>query len=154
MTPPLRTEYAFTARVSVGTAVIVGEGPQGLRRYVAITGGSVDGPLLHGKVLAAGGDSQVLRTDGVLVARAEYVIQTQDGVSVAVLNRGLRWGPAEVMARLSRGEPVAPEDYYFRTAAQFEAPLGSPYEWLNKTVFVATAERNAEAAIVHFYRVL
>jgi hypothetical protein len=152
--PPLRTEYAFTARVLVGAAIIVGQGPQGLRRYVPIAGGTVTGPLLNGKVLAAGGDSQVLRTDGVLVADAQYVIQTDDGVTVTVLNRGLRLGPADVMARLSRGEQVAPEEYYFRTAAQFEAPLGSHYEWLNKAMFVATAERNAESVIVHFYRVL
>ena len=155
MSPPLlRTEYAFTARVLVGAAIIVGQGPHGLRRYIPITGGFVNGPLLHGKVLAAGGDSQILRADGVLVVDAQYVIQTDDGVTVAVLNRGLRLGPADVMARLSQGEKVAPEEYYFRTAAQFEAPLGSRHEWLNKAMFVATAERNAESAIVHFYCVL
>lgn len=155
MTPPLvRTEYAFTARVLVGAAIVVGQGPQGLRRYVPITGGFVTGPLLNGKVLAAGGDSQVLRTDGVLVADAQYVIRTEDGVTITVLNRGLRFGPADVMARLSQGEQVAPEEYYFRTAAQFEAPIASRYEWLNKAMFVATAERNAESVIVHFYRVL
>jgi hypothetical protein len=152
--PPLRTEYAFTARVSVGAAIVIGQGPQGLRRYIPITGGLVNGPRLNGKVLAAGGDAQVLRTDGVLVAEAQYVIQADDGVTIAAVNRGLRWGPADAMARLSQGATVAPEEYYFRTAAQFEAPLGSPYEWLNKAVFVATAERNAESAIVHFYCVL
>lgn len=152
--PPLRSEYVFTADVSVAAPVIVGQGPQGLRRYVPITGGTVTGPRLNGKVLAAGGDSQVLRADGVLVAEAHYVIQTDDGFTVAVLNRGLRWGPADVMARLARGQPVAPEDYYFRTAAQFEAPLGSPHEWLNRAMLVATAERHVDAAIVHFYCIL
>jgi hypothetical protein len=152
--PPLRTEYAFTARASVGAAIVVGQGPQGLRRYIPITGGLVTGPRLNGTVLAAGGDSQVLRTDGVLVAEARYVIRTEDGVAIAVVNRGLRWGPADVMARLAQGEAVAPEEYYFRTAAQFEAPLGSRHEWLNKALFVTTAERHAESAIVHFYCVL
>jgi hypothetical protein len=151
---PLRTEYAFTAHVLVGSPIIVGQGPQGLRRYVPITGGTVDGPLLHGKVLTAGGDSQVVRTDGVLAIDAQYVIQTDDGVTVAVSNRGLRLGPAEVMARLARGEKVAPGEYYFRTAAQFEAPLGSRYEWLNQAIFVGMAERNPDEAVVHFYRVL
>lgn len=75
-------------------------------------------------------------------------------MGAAVLNHGLRWGSADVMARLSQGEQVSPEDYYFRTAAQFEAPLGSRYQWLNKAMFVATAERNAESAIVHLYCVL
>lgn len=155
MTPsPLRTEYAFTAHVLVGAAVIVGQGPPGLRRYVPITGGCVNGPQLNGEVLAAGGDSQVLRADGVLAAEAQYVIRTDDGVTVAVFNRGLRWGPAQVIVRLSRGEPVAPEEYYFRTAAQFEAPVSSRYEWLNRAMFVATAERNVNSVVVHFYRIL
>jgi hypothetical protein len=58
------------------------------------------------------------------------------------------------MARLSQGEKVAPEEYYLRTAVQFEAPLGSRHEWLDKAMFVATAERHAKSAIVHFYCVL
>jgi hypothetical protein len=58
------------------------------------------------------------------------------------------------MARLTRGELVAPTDYYFRTAATFEAPVGSAHEWLNRTLFVATAEREPNTAIIHFFRVL
>jgi hypothetical protein len=38
--------------------------------------------------------------------------------------------------------------------AQFEAPLGSSAEWTNKSVFVGSAEREADAAIIHFFRVL
>lgn len=30
---------------------------------------------------------------------------------------------------------------------------GSAYEWLNQALFVGVAERKADAAIVHFYRV-
>jgi hypothetical protein len=152
--PPLRTEYAFTAHVLVSDSIIVGQGPDGLRRYVPITGGTIEGPLLRGTVLAAGGDSQLLRADGVLAVAARYLIRTDDGVTVAVLNQGFRHGPAEVMGRLSRGEAVAAHEYYFRTAARFEAPLGSACEWLNRAVLVATAERTADAAIVHFHRVL
>jgi hypothetical protein len=152
--PTLRTEYAFTAHVSVGSAIIVGQGPQGIRRYIPIVGGTVDGPLLSGKVLPAGGDSQVVRSDGVLVVDAQYVIQTGDGVNIAVFNRGLRLGSKEVIAKLTRGEKVSPNEYYFRTAAQFEAPLGSRYEWLNQAIFVATAERNPNETVIHFYRIL
>jgi Protein of unknown function (DUF3237) len=42
---------------------------------------------------------------------------------------------------LNRGEQVLPDVYYFRTAAQFEAPVSSPYEWLDRAVFMATVER-------------
>jgi hypothetical protein len=152
--PSLRTEYAFTARVSVAPALIVGPCPYGLRRYVPITGGTIVGPLLNGRVLAAGGDSQVVRADGVLEVDARYQVQTEDGVVVAVANHGLRLGSPEVIARLTQGEKVSPDEYYFRTAALFEAPMGSPYEWLNRAIFTATAEREADLVTVHFFRVL
>jgi Protein of unknown function (DUF3237) len=152
--PMIRTQYAFTARVSVAPAIVVGPGPRGLRRFVPIVGGTVIGPLLTGKVLAAGGDSQVARADGVLEVEARYLIETEDGHLVAVVNRGLRLGTPEVIARLNRGDQVLPDEYYFRTAAQFEALVSSPYEWLNRAVFVATAEREVGMAIVHFFRVL
>ena len=41
---------------------------------------------------------------------------------------------------MSRGEAVDPALVYFRTVPVFEAPAG-PYDWLNRSVFVATAAR-------------
>jgi hypothetical protein len=70
-----------------------------------------------------------------------------------VTNRGIRRGPPAVMERLGRGEPVDPSEYYFRTVAEFEAPVGSKYEWLNQSLFIGVAERKPDAAIVRFYRV-
>jgi hypothetical protein len=55
---------------------------------------------------------------------------------------------------LNRGEQVLPDVYYFRTAAQFEAAVSSPYDWLNRAVFMATAEREVGLAIIHFFRIL
>lgn len=149
----LQSAFVCTARVSLGELIVVGPCPLGLRRYVPILGGTVSGPLLNGRVLV-GGDSQVLRADLVLAVDASYLIETHDGVRIGVVNRGIRHGPAEVIARLSGGQPVQPGEYYFRTAAQFEAPVGSPYEWVNKTLFAATAEREPNTAIVHFFRIL
>ena len=34
MNPVLQTEFAFTARVTVSAPVAVGDGPEGLRRFV------------------------------------------------------------------------------------------------------------------------
>jgi hypothetical protein len=152
--PGIATEYAFTVHASLSPTIVVGHGPEGLRRYVPITGGTVDGPHVKGIVLPAGGDTQVMRIDEVLAVEAKYVIRTHDGVHIAVVNRGLRHGPREVIARLTQGQSVAPTEYYFRTVAQFEAPLDSDYVWLTRSLFMGTAERQADAAIVHFHRVL
>ena len=152
--PALKLEYAFSATVHVANPIEVGQVPAGRRRFIPITGGDVQGPLLNARVLPGSGDWQVVRSDGVISLGARYVLETPDGTRIAVDNRGLRHGAPEVMARLSRGEPVAPTEYYFRTAAEFEAPVASPYAWLNNTLFVATAERGSDVVRVHFFRVL
>ena len=68
---------------------------------------SLGGPAKHGV------DWQVQRADGVTDISARYVIRTTDGALVEVQSDGMRHGPPEVMARLARGEPVAPDEYFF-----------------------------------------
>lgn len=150
---PLQQVYAFTAVVKVAPLISMGKVPLGERRFVPIIGGSVTGPLLTARVLEGSGDWQVLRADGTISLEARYMLETDDGVRIAVLNRGMRVASPAVTLRMTRGEAVDPAEYYFRTAAEFEAPVGSRYEWLNKSLFVGVAERNSDAAIVHFYQV-
>jgi hypothetical protein len=149
-----RTEFAFTATVDLDAMVSIGAVPQGLRRYVAIRGGGFQGPRANGEVLALGEDCQILRPDGVLEVDARYVLRTEDGVLISVANRGIRCGPAQVMQRLVDGEAVPPDAYYFRTAARFEAPVASAYHWMNQAIFIGSAEREAQRAIVHFHVLL
>jgi len=151
---PLSSRFAFEAAVSVATPLVVGPGSHGLRRVVPITGGTVKGPQLTGRVVPGGADWQVVRPDGVLAIEAKYTLESHDGVLIMVTNRGLRRGPPAVIEKLSRGEPVAPSEYYFRTTAEFEAPTESTYAWLNRSVFVGVAERTSSAAIIRFYEVL
>jgi len=150
----LSTEYAFTARVSVASPVVIGDGPHGLRRFVALTGGVVSGPLLTAEIIPGSGDWQVVRADGVLSAEARYTLKTREGVLIACTNRGIRHAAPDIMARLMRGESVPADSYYFRTSAQFEAPIGSEYEWMNRAMFVGKAEREPDMVTVHFFRVL
>lgn len=154
MNPELKTEYAFTARVAVDDPTTVGQVPDGLRRFVAILGGPVSGPLFNGKVIPGSGDWQIVRSDGVLYAEARYTLEAPDGTLIGCTNRGLRHAEPAIMAKLMRGEPVPVDSYYFRTSAQFEAPVGSAYEWMNRSMFAGKAEREPNAAIIHFFRVL
>ena len=118
----------------------LGATPRGRRRIVPILGGTVRGPRLEGEVLPGGADWQYVRGDGVVELVARYSILTRDGVEIAVVNRGLRRAPPDVMQRMARGEAVDPASVYCRTTPQFEAP-GGPYEWLNRSLFIASAER-------------
>jgi hypothetical protein len=131
----------------------LGATPRGRRRIVPILGGTVKGPRLEAEVLPGGADWQQVRSDGVVELVARYSIRTTDGVEIAVVNRGLRRAAPDVMARLARGEAVDPALVYCRTAPQFEAPAG-PYEWLNHSVFVASAERMPEAVRIDVFEVL
>ena len=124
----------------VANARDLGATPHGRRRIVPILGGTVRGPRLEAEVLPGGADWQRVRSDGLVELVARYSILTRDGVEIVVVNRGLRRAAPEVMERMARGEAVDPALVYCRTTPQFEAPAG-PYEWLNRSVFVGSAER-------------
>jgi hypothetical protein len=120
------------------------------RRFVGITGGTVDGPRLTGIVLPGGGDWQAIGPDGVTEIRARYTIQAADGALVDVDNPGLRVADPAVIAQLTAGERVAPDRYYFRTTPRFRVAAG-PHDWLNRRVFVARGTREPAHVVIDFF---
>ena len=136
----------------VGALVSLGAGPYGERRYVPLGGGTVRGPELDGTLVEGGVDWQVARADGVLDIAAHYVIRADDGALIEVQSNGLRHGPADVMARLARGEAVARDAYFFRTLVRFTT--GAP-AWLhlNKVLALAVGEREASRVRLDLYRI-
>ena len=151
MTPELR--HVCDIEVEVGPIRDLGPTPHGRRRIVEIRGGTAKGPRLEGKIVPGGADWQYVRGDGVLELEARYSIRTGDGTEIAVVNRGLRRAPPEIMERMSRGEAVDPALVYFRTVPTFEAPAG-PYDWLNRSVFLATAARLPDKVQIRVFEVL
>lgn len=134
----------FEIRADLADALDFGQTPVGHRRVINIVGGEFAGERLRGRVLPGGADWQIIRPDGVAVLDARYTLQTDDGAFVQVTSQGLRRGPAEVMARLARGEDVDPTLYYFRTVMRFET--GAPqYAFLNTILAVAFGRRLARA---------
>ena len=144
--------FLYTSIIEVETPLLVGHSPYGERRIINIKGGAFSGPRLSGRVLSGGADWQIIRADGVAELEARYTLETNDGALIYVTNRGLRYGPKEVMERLASGDEVDPSEYYFRTTPIFET--GAPsYEWLNGIVAIAAGERRAEAVIITVYEV-
>ena len=150
MAPTLR--FLFGARVDIGEATVVGEGPHGVRRIIPILGGTFAGPRLSGRVLPGGADWQVIRPDGVAEIEARYTLETSDGALVYVRNPGIRTAAPEVMARLAAGEPCSPDEYYFRTVPRFETG-SAQYEWLYRIVSVCAGERLARQVKLSFFEV-
>ena len=88
----------------------------------------------------------------MLEIAAHYVIRADDGALIEVQSNGLRHGPADVMARLARGEAVARDAYFFRTLVRFTT--GAP-AWLhlNKVLALAVGEREASRVRLDLYRI-
>ena len=152
MTPPKpQLRHVSTLEVTLGPIRDMGEGRGGLRRIIPIIGGRATGEI-SGRILNLGADWQTVYKDGTAYLDTRYGIETEHGTTIEIVNRGFRHGPPEVMARLARGEPVDPTEYMMRTTAYLET--GDPrYDWVNRTVFVGSGSRAAQAVIVSLYAV-
>ena len=115
MTPQLATKYVFTLTVRIGEVTSAGETGHGVRRIIPILGGEVHGAEVNGKVCAFGADFQIIRPNELIELEAKYAFETDDGAVVYVENKGIRFGPVELLQKLKRGEPVDPKLIYFRT---------------------------------------
>ena len=140
------------AEIALGPLQELGDTPLGRRRVIPIVGGSFQGERLNGRVLAGGADWQLVRPDGVAELDARYVLETNDGARIYVMNFGYRHGPADVLRRLADGKPVEPSLYYMRTTPRFET-AAERYNWLNRTLCVATGARRAESVELDIFEV-
>ena len=149
--PPPALEHLCDLAVEVGVPIDVGHSPLGQRRLVVILGGSVAGRLV-GRVLPGGADFQLIHGGTLACLEARYVLELDDGARVFVQNNALRVASAEVTARLLRGEPVAPEDVYFRGQVSLET--GDPrWSWLNERQFLCVGQRLPAKVLMSFYAV-
>ncbi len=130
----------MTMQVALAGPQKIGPVPHGTRVTAPIAGGHFEGPRLRGKVLPGGGDWTLLRADGVLELDLRVTLETDDGALIHMTSFGLRHGPPEVIAALTRGESVDPTTYYFRTTPRFET--GHPqYGFLNRLLAVSSGDR-------------
>jgi len=144
--------FAFEIRVRIGAPFDLGITRTGHRRIVPILGGEVDGQF-RGEVLASGADWQILHADGAADLEARYTIQTEDGALIYVQNRGMRRGDPEILKRLNAGQPVDPDQIYFRSVATIETSAPA-YSWLADALFIGSGERHPDRVVLRFYRVL
>jgi len=146
-------DFAFAARVTVAPALELGATHLGRRRIIPITGGTVEGPRLNGRVLPGGADWQIIRADGTAELEARYTLEAEDGALISVMNRGLRHGPPDVVAKLNAGEAVDPAAYYFRSSPVFETAAAA-HRWLTRIVFLAGGVRHPDAVEIRVYAAL
>ena len=152
MTPVLQTKYIFTLTVAIGEVTTAGDTGHGVRRIIPITGGTVTGDIT-GKICAFGADFQVIRPNELIELEAKYAFETDDGAVIYVENKGLRFGPVDLLQKLKRGEPVDPKLIYFRTVPKFETG-SEKYRWLMENLFIGSAARHADRVVIDVHQVL
>lgn len=123
-----RTELMWEAKVKIAETINVGQSKRGVRRVIPITGGSFSGPKIKGEVLPGGEDWQLVRPDGDTELYARYLLKTDDGHVIQIINRAL------IHTALPN------EGFYCRSVLDLEAPINSPYEYLNHAIFIGTLE--------------
>jgi hypothetical protein len=150
----IQSRHLFTLVAAVPHIADLGATPQGTRRIATVAGGTFKGERLSGTILAApGGDWIVVRPDGATILDVRVTLETDDRQLIYMTYRGIRHGPAEVMARLARGEAVDPASYYFRTTPVFETHHDR-YEWLNNIICVGVGERLASEVKYKVFEIL
>ena len=153
MTPELHTKYVFTITARIADVTTAGDIGHGVRRIIPITGGEVRGERVNGKVLPFGADFQIIRQSELIDLEARYAFETDDGAVVYVENKGIRFGPVELMQKLKRREAVDPSLIYCRTVPRFETGA-EKYRWLMEHIFAASAARHVDRVVIDVFQVL
>ena len=133
----LDAELIMELRVDCPERLDVGGNDWGALRVIMISGGYFKGKL-SGRVvpggadwnMGVGGDSQETATSSTVFAK--YLLQTDDGVYIAIENLGYK-------SRIH-------ENSLIQTRPTFHAPRGK-YEWLNYGVYVASLRGSVKDGI-------
>lgn len=149
----VRSQPLFVLEAELHKPQMVAKTPFGERKIVTVAGGTFKGERLQGTILPGGADWALKRNDGALQLDVRLTLQTDDGAAIYMTYRGIRHGPEAVLARLSKGEPVDPSEYYFRIAPFFETGVAK-YAWLNNIVCVGYGERMTQGPRYTIYEIL
>lgn len=162
--PPAGLRWAFSATVFFADRVLLNtmEAAAG-RGYTSVGGGEIWGPRLTGRVLPHSGADYYKAGFNTY-----YMFEARDGALIFIHNRGTMrrfahpYQPGKPLEPPPAPAPGSPpgagaKDVWtrFRATPVFTAPKG-PHDWLNRTVFVANAQRqsNPDHTVFTYYEVL
>ena len=141
---PSGRTFVFEELVTLAPNMLVGPTSLGTRNIVPITGGHFNGPDISGTILPGGWDWQLRRPDGCTQIEANYMLRTDDGAVINIINKGLSCAGPD-----GKRVPI-------KTYPVFEPPLGK-YEWLGKSIFVgkleSTSQNGQPAVRIRIYKV-
>jgi hypothetical protein len=155
-TPALRWEFTMRIEWSNGRNP-TGVYSAGQRIYNTAAGGEFAGTRVRGTVLPGGGDWATMnppdaRLDQPVEGRqvlfdARYILRTDDGVHIYVVNRGGKFsGHADP-------QDASAHPAYAISTPMFDVPTGNRYAFLVRNVYVAVSLARPKDTLLQLYRV-
>ncbi|WP_280261790.1 DUF3237 domain-containing protein [Nocardia wallacei] len=122
--------------------VMIGPGPYGVRMFIEILDGVLEGDpavpevgTLTGKVLPGGGDWALIGADGFARLDVRVQFETSDGAAIYASFPGLIEMNDKVQRAFGEGLGTDFEDQYFRVTPRLETG-DSALNWVNQTTFL------------------
>jgi hypothetical protein len=152
--PKVGLRWAFSATVFFADRIMIqSPNPRG---YTSVGGGEIWGPRLQGRVLPASGADYYKGSFNTY-----YMFEASDGALIFIHNRGTMRRfqappePGKPLLPPANTDPGTPVWTRFRATPVFTAPIG-PHDWMNRTVFVANSQRqaNPDHTVFTYYEVL
>lgn len=142
---PPELRFAFRIVAEVGTHLPLQQRDGERLEFIPITGGPVTGDVT-GEIVPGGGDWCLTRADDAYQVEARYLIRTDQGEIVDVVNVG-------VLRHLDGGTGTSKQMGYFQSTPRFRTT--SPrLQWLTRSVFVGRASANEGNTTIDVFEVL
>ena len=117
-------------RLDTSATQEIGSTLRGALSIVPVTGGSFEGELLRGKVLAGGSDWVTAKGDGTFELDLRVTLETDDGALIHMTFTGVR----------------DDANHYFRTLPRFET-AAPQYAFLNRLLAVGSGKIRPEGPV-------
>jgi len=148
----LEGRYLLTIDAGVAVPLLISQHRPVARRMIPVTEGTVSGRVT-GRITDGGADWQYMNENGVTDVEARYCLELEGGDIVEVQSSGVRTATPEIVQRMFAGEPLDPDQYYFRTGIKIRTS-SSRYDWLTRFICVGIAAREKDRVRIRVFEVL
>ena len=126
---------------------IIGPLPEGIRVNFYVTGGSIEGQNVSGKILPVGGDWMIIRKDGVGILDVRATMETEDGALIYTTYTGVLDLGDDGYERFLRQE--LPDTVQLRIAPRYYTAQPQ-YQWLNRVQCLGVGQADMTRSQVRY----
>ena len=143
----MQLEYLATYHADLKDPQAIGKAQYGTRVIYDVTGGTLEGPKLKGKILPTGADWILIDDNGVGRLDVRTTFETDDGALIYVQYFGILVMDSDTATI----EETQYGDLYFMTQPRFETG-DERYQWLNNIVVVGEGRTLPNAVEYKLYQ--